>query len=173
VANGRLRFQHNPDRFGNKPKGEEYPEGIMYPGPMIRAEVIVPDYLPDTPGHSLMSWRSIIRLLTAWIRGFGKLFEVLKEAGQWENTIIIFMSDNGIAFPGAKTNLYDPAMRLPLLISYPAMVEKGSVSDAMINWTYMTPTTFGYSGICYPKTVPFPVHPTQLATTPGGSLSCH
>ncbi len=126
-----------PDRFGNKPPGEAYPgiEKRTY----NPADVIVPDYLPDNPAtrdELAQYYQSVDRM----DQGFGKLFEVLKETGKWENTIVIFMSDNGIAFPGAKTNLYDPAMRLPFLLSYPPLVEKGSVSDAMISWVDLTPT---------------------------------
>ncbi len=133
-----------PDRFGNKPAGEEY-DGII-----TRAynpeDVIVPDYLPDTQetrDELAQYYQSVDRM----DQGFGKLFEVLKETGNWENTIIIFMSDNGIAFPGAKTNLYDPAMRLPLLVYYPALAEKGSVSNAMVNWSYIAPTLLDILGL--------------------------
>lgn len=126
-----------PDRFGNKPPGEEY-QGIVK-RTYDPDEVIVPGYLPDnesTRDELAQYYQAVDRM----DQGFGKLFEVLKETGKWDNTIVIFMSDNGIAFPGAKTNLYDPAMRLPFLFSYPAMVEKESVSDAMISWSDLAPT---------------------------------
>jgi N-sulfoglucosamine sulfohydrolase len=131
-----------PDRFGNRPEG--------YPGVETRLfqpeDVIVPEYLPDNLAtrHELAQYYQSVNRMD---QGFGRLFDVLKETGNWENTIVIFLSDNGIAFPGAKTNLYDPAMRLPLVFYYPPLIEKGSVSNAMVNWTYLTPTILDILGI--------------------------
>lgn len=124
-----------PDRFGNKPEGYEGVTNKTY----SPDEVIVPDYLPDNLAtrHELAQYYQSVDRMD---QGFGRLFDILKETGHWDNTIVVFMSDNGIAFPGAKTNLYDPAMRLPLLIYYPPIISKGSVTDAMVNWTDLTPT---------------------------------
>jgi len=106
----------------------------------------VPEYLPDNLAtrHELAQYYQSVDRMD---QGFGKLFDILKETGHWENTIIVFMSDNGIAFPGAKTNLYDPAMRLPLLFYYPPLIGKGSVTGAMVNWADITPTLLDMVGL--------------------------
>ena len=46
------------------------------------------------------------------------------------NTYIIFLSDNGIAFPGSKTTLYEPGMRLPLLVDGPGLTKPGVINNA-------------------------------------------
>ena len=131
-----------PDRFGNRPEG--------YPGVETRTylpeAIIVPDYLPDNLAtrHELAQYYQSVDRMD---QGFGRLFDILKETGHWENTIIVFMSDNGIAFPGAKTNLYDPAMRLPLVMAYAPIIEKDAVSDAMVNWSDITPTLLDMAGL--------------------------
>ena len=40
-------------------------------------------------------------------------------AGLLDDTLIILSSDNGIAFPSGRTNLYEPGMREPFFISHP------------------------------------------------------
>ena len=50
-----------------------------------------PYFIPDTPAAR----KEII-------------LDELRQAGFEENTLVIFSSNNGIPFPGAKTNLYNP-----------------------------------------------------------------
>jgi N-sulfoglucosamine sulfohydrolase len=40
--------------------------------------------------------------------------QLLQETGKDKNTIVICISDNGIAMPGAKTTLYAPGMPVPV-----------------------------------------------------------
>jgi N-sulfoglucosamine sulfohydrolase len=66
--------------------------------------------------------------------------QMLKESGKADNTIVIYISDNGMAFPGAKTTLYEPGMKLPCIIKDPSSKLKNTSSDAMISWVDLTPT---------------------------------
>jgi N-sulfoglucosamine sulfohydrolase len=102
-------------------------------------EVDVPPYLPDTPEcrEELAAYYGSVQRMD---RGVGRLIEVLKELGRWEDTLVIYISDNGIAFPGSKTTLYEPGMRLPCLIRYPDAPQQGGVCDAMVTWADLTPT---------------------------------
>lgn len=130
-----------PDRFGNRDEGYE---GVVR-RTFTRDDVIVPDYLPDTPecrDELAQYYQSVDRL----DQGVGRLIQHLKETGKWENTLIMYISDNGIAFPGAKTNLYDPGMRLPCIIKLPGNRQAGTESDAMINWASIAPTFLDYAG---------------------------
>jgi len=43
----------------------------------------------------------------------------LQSAGFADNTLVMYTSDNGIPFPRGRTNLYEPGMAEPLLISSP------------------------------------------------------
>ena len=79
--------------------------------------------------------------------GVGRLFSHLKTAGVWDHTLVIYISDNGIAFPGAKTTLYQPGINLPCIIKNPGGTNGGAVSDAMINWADLTPTILDMAGV--------------------------
>jgi len=73
--------------------------------------------------------------------------DILEDSGKVENTVIIYISDNGIAFPGAKTTTYDPGIKLPCIIKAPGQKGKGIVKDEMISWVDLTPTIMDYAGI--------------------------
>lgn len=42
------------------------------------------------------------------VLGVGLVLKELENAGFKDNTLVIYTSDNGIPFPNARTNLYDP-----------------------------------------------------------------
>lgn len=131
-----------PNSFGNKPEG--------YPGvtetTFSTDQVLVPPYLPDTKEcreELAQYYQSVARM----DQGFGRLFRYLKETGNWDNTIIVYISDNGIPFEGAKTNQYQPSLNLPCLVKLENSASKGTVNNAMINWADLTPTFLDYAGV--------------------------
>lgn len=131
-----------PNRFGNRSAG--------YDGVLEREftadQVIVPEFLPDSKesrSELAQYYQSVARM----DQGIGKLFEHLKEANVWENTIILYISDNGIAFEGAKTNHYQPAINLPCILKTNNKEDIGKTFLAYINWADITPTLLDYAGI--------------------------
>jgi len=109
------------------------------------ADVIVPPYLPDTPecrGELAKYYGSVQRADAGLVR----LIEILKETGHWTDTLVIYVSDNGIAFPGAKTTLYEPGMRLPCVVRNPRAAKVGVVTDAMVTWADLLPTVLEFAG---------------------------
>ena len=116
-------------------------------------KVIVPPWLPDIP-----EVRDELALYYASVRrvdkAFGALVDALKRTGAYENTLIIYLSDNGAPFPGSKTNVYEPGIRLPLIVRKPAQVRRGSVNAAMVSWVDITPTILDFAGIKVPAVPP-------------------
>ncbi len=105
---------HRPNPFGNRPEGYEGVASEYYDP----AKVVVPNFLPDTPvsrAELAMYYESISRIDA----GLGQLVDNLKAMGEYDNTVIIFTSDHGMAFPGAKTTLYEPGMRVPMIVKTP------------------------------------------------------
>lgn len=131
-----------PNSFGNRPEG--YP-GIA-PVTYRPEQVLVPPFLPDTPecrSELAEYYQSVSRV----DQGVGRLIGLLKSAGQYENTLIIYISDNGAAFPGAKTTLYEPGIRLPCIVRSPRQPVSGTVEDAMISWADLAPTILDFAGV--------------------------
>ena len=130
-----------PDRFGNGPKYEGVTE-IIYD----ESKLTVPPFLPNTPAckaELAQYYQSISRV----DQGVGKLIEILKDSGEYDNTLILYLSDNGMAFPGAKTTLYEPGIRLPLIVRSPDQKSRGRTSDALVSWVDLTPTVLAFAGV--------------------------
>ncbi len=76
----------------------------------------------------------------------GTVLRALEEAGLAEETLVIFTTDHGIAFPGAKCHLTDRGTGVALAIRPPggAAVRQ---SDALVSHLDVLPTVFDYLGI--------------------------
>lgn len=134
---------HGPDRFGNPAPGKSFPgiEEVVYDP----KDVIVPGFLPDTPtcrAELAQYYQSCSRI----DQGLGRLIEVLKDAGKWDSTLFIYISDHGIAMPGAKTTLYEGGMRSPCIVRNPFNQKRGGKTDAMVSWVDLTPTILDFAG---------------------------
>ncbi|MEM9830902.1 MAG: sulfatase [Bacteroidota bacterium] len=133
---------YQPNRFGNREEGYSGVEDYS----ISPEEVIVPWYLPDLPetrAELVEYYQSVNRV----DQGVGRLFQHLKESEKWDNTVVIYISDNGIAFQGAKTNIYEPGINLPCIVKHTNSKNGGTVSEAVINWSDLTPTILDLAGI--------------------------
>ncbi|MDF2924200.1 MAG: sulfatase [Paenibacillaceae bacterium] len=70
---------------------------------------------------------------------YGIVRQALEESGQWDNTILLFTTDHGIAFPRMKCNLLDTGIGVSLIMHVPGM-EKGKVVDAIVSQVDLFPT---------------------------------
>lgn len=84
----------------------------------------------------------------------GKIVKVLKEEGIYENTILIFTSDNGpvqveSAKPlrGKKATTWEGGQRVPCIISWPAKIPAGTISDEMVLSMDLFPTFIDILGV--------------------------
>jgi len=117
-------------------------------------EVILPPYLPDRPEVSrefTEYYRSVSRL----DQGIGYVLKYLEEIGRMDDTLILYISDNGIPFPGAKTTLYDPGIHLPMIVSSPALEKRGIVNNAMVSYIDIVPTILDWTD-AEPPSYPLP-----------------
>lgn len=86
---------------------------------------------------------SYIDCIEEFDRGLGEIIQVLKDTGEYDNTVIIFTSDNGPgregatgALRGRKNTTFEGGMKVPLLVSYPAGgVGQGTAIESE-NYTY-------------------------------------
>jgi N-sulfoglucosamine sulfohydrolase len=109
-------------------------------------DVVVPYFLPDQPEvrQELAEYYQAVSRLD---HGVGVMLETLRKTGRADSTLVLFLSDNGIPFPGAKTTQYDPGLRLPLLISSPVQKRRGVVNQAMVHWVDIMPTILEWAGV--------------------------
>ncbi len=78
----------------------------------------------------------------------GRLLGLLEQTGQVDETLVLFVSEQGSSFPyGGKWSLYDNGIRVSTLVRWPGRVEMGSVSDALLQYVDVAPTILEAVGI--------------------------
>jgi arylsulfatase A-like enzyme len=92
-------------------------------------------------------------------KSLGDLMKKMKEKGQWENTIIIFMSDNGQPknatlnkpLRGHKLLPYEGGIRVPLIVYWPGHAAKGSENSQYVMVDDLFPTILQMAGVDHSK----------------------
>lgn len=115
------------------------------------ADVIVPPFLPDADStrKDLALYYDEISRLDSYI---GKVMEELKIQGIDENTLVIYMTDNGRPFPRCKTRMYDSGIKTPFILRWPGKVEEGRTSS-MLSSIDIAPTFCELAGAKLPETL--------------------
>jgi len=92
----------------------------------------------------------------------GEIVKTLKEKGFYENTLIIFTSDNGPwlsygnhggsagKLRGGKFDVFEGGFRVPCVISWPDEITPGTVIDELISTIDLLPTLAEFSGYSLP-----------------------
>jgi N-sulfoglucosamine sulfohydrolase len=114
------------------------------------AKVELPYFMPDQP-DARADLADYYRSATRLDFGIGLLMKVLKDLKHEDDTLVIFLSDNGIPFPGAKTTLYDAGLHLPLIIHAPC--RKPGICNALVSYTDIAPTILDWMGLKQPATM--------------------
>ncbi|MDL2232531.1 sulfatase [Ruminococcaceae bacterium OttesenSCG-928-L11] len=71
---------------------------------------------------------------------FGIVLDAIRTAGLADDTIVMFTTDHGIAFPHMKCNLYDTGTGVALMIRYPGNPTAGTATDALVSQIDIFPT---------------------------------
>jgi N-sulfoglucosamine sulfohydrolase len=79
------------------------------------------------------------------------VLDALDDSGQADRTLVVFLSDNGMAFPFAKANCYLHGTRTPLIVRWPGVTRPGSVDDRhFVSGLDLFPTFCDAAGIAIP-----------------------
>ncbi len=87
----------------------------------------------------------------------GRLVAVLRETGQLEDTMVLVTSDNGpemetwpdaayTPFRCAKGSTWEGGVRVPMVVSWPSMIEPGQASDGLFAFSDLLPTVLSLAG---------------------------
>ena len=113
---------------------------------------------PDVQ-HELQ--RIYFGMIAALDDAVGRILDALDEAGVADNTLVVFLSDNGCAgyFPGlcfceplsgGKLTYYEGGVRVPYLLRWPAAVAAGTTIDAPVSTLDILPTALAAAGASAP-----------------------
>ena len=138
---------HRPYCDANKlTKGAEMPSKVYKP-----EDVEVPGFVPDLPGvrKELAMYQNSTRRLDDT---FGKVMQALEESGFAKNTLVVFMTDNGIAIPFAKCNTWFHATKTPFLFRLPGVVKENQRDNShFVSAVDLLPTFLDLTGVEKPK----------------------
>jgi len=160
----------DPHAFRKAPNSREWyfppqvdglPENPLPPGPSTVWEWQQTDS-PEQRERVANYFNAIRRLDD----GIGMLVAALEKARLAENTLIIFLGDNGPPFDRGKTTCYEPGIRTPFLVRWPGVSKPGH-SQALVSSVDILPTILDAAGV----PVPAHVHGRSLRSVMGGGTA--
>jgi len=120
----------------------------------VRDENLAP--WPRTPEIIQASLADYYALITHLDEKVGEIIATLQRNGLYENTIVVYAADNGLAIGShgllGKQNLYEHSMKVPVIIAGPA-VPKGKILEAMVYLYDLFPTLCGICNLPAPNGV--------------------
>ncbi|MBX3420686.1 MAG: sulfatase-like hydrolase/transferase [Pirellulaceae bacterium] len=106
-------------------------------------------------GKSHAQWmRQVSECMLSVDEGVGQLIQTLKQSGQWENTLVVYTSDQGFANGEhglrQKVAPYEATYASPLIVSFPGKIPAGRYCPHSINSPDLVVTLFAWAGIDLP-----------------------
>jgi N-sulfoglucosamine sulfohydrolase len=83
----------------------------------------------------------------------GEVMAELERLGIADNTLVVFMSDNGPPFPGSKMTLYDRGTGTPIIMHWPKGIRAGITIEVLANSIDIMPSILNAAGIDIPKDI--------------------
>jgi len=122
-----------------------YHENIVE-NPTDSAKVRLAPYHLDTPEvrRDYALYYDEIRRLDKYV---GLVMRELDRQGIADETMLVFMSDNGRPFPRDKTTIYDSGIRTPFIVRWPNKVKKRGVTKSLVSMIDIAPTFLSVAGV--------------------------
>jgi N-sulfoglucosamine sulfohydrolase len=146
---------HDPHRpfAGSEQEMQQWGEDLpSVTRTIMPQDVIVPVFLPDLPEvrkEMAEYYTSVYRCDQV----VGAVLQALEDSGLNDNTLVVFMSDNGVSLPFGKGNCYLNSNKTPWIMRWPGQLSPGTVDS-----------THFISGIDFMPTV---LHALHLSKTTG------
>lgn len=135
---------------GVVPAGDGHLSGLLARKYAARNRAKYGDKLDDSTSDATIRDRA--EMLLSIDDGLGRIFDQLEASGQLDSSVIILTGDNGYFYGehGLSTERrlpYEEAVRAPLLVRYPGMVEPGVKIDALVSSVDLAPTILELAGV--------------------------
>jgi len=138
--------------FGCREPHRVYERGIGLRSGKRLDDVTVPSYWPDTETvrSDILDYYYEIE----WFdRHLERMLASIEQMGELENTLVVVTSDNGMPFPRAKVNLYDPGVHMPLAIRWGDRIGAGRVVEDFVSHIDFAPTFLEAAGLRPPDSM--------------------
>ncbi|MDR1865831.1 MAG: sulfatase [Bacteroidales bacterium] len=108
-------------------------------------KLILPPHLIDSK-----PFRNIYRKYLAEVKVLdeqvGAVLKMLEETGRLDNTLIMFLGEQGAQFPGGKWTCWDYGQSSALIVRYPQQIKAGTTSQAIVQYEDILPTLVEFAG---------------------------
>jgi arylsulfatase A len=122
----------------------------------------------------------IYGMVTRLDRNIGRLLEAIDAEGLREDTVVLFLTDNGgvsrffkAGLRGNKASVYEGGIRVPLLVRWPSRFPSGATVEAMAHITDLFPTLCELIGAKVPADRPIDGRSLMGLLNDGGGASPH
>ncbi len=153
-----LSQKRQPDQpfcfwFGSTDPHRAFEKGSGLAKGKTLQEAEVPPFLPDTPEirSDLLDYAIEIERFDS---DLGEMIALMEDAGELDHTVVIVTSDNGMAFPRAKANVYEYGIHMPLAMRWGAGVPGGRTVDDLVGFVDLTATIYEITGVVPPSAFP-------------------
>jgi arylsulfatase A-like enzyme len=155
-------FSREAVDFITRHKDEEFFLYLPYNAPHTPLQV-TEKYYARFPHIEDERERIFAAMVSAVDDGIGWIFETLKKEGLWEDTMVIFFSDNGCAtyteacfndpLLGGKLSLFEGGQRVPFMLQYPRELKGGQEYDRPVSSLDVLPTALMLGGGTIPENI--------------------
>jgi arylsulfatase A-like enzyme len=140
-------------------RNREQPFVAFYACPFVHIPTVTTPLSPDANAPEREQFAGMVRYMDAQV---GRLEKELERLGLRENTILIFMTDNGTpskmnaaaggqAVKGGLGTMSENGLDVPLIVNCPARVPPGRVSEVLTDCSDIFPTLLELAGAPVPK----------------------
>lgn len=112
------------------------------------------DYMYDGEINFETFYRSYLETLLSVDESVSRVLDYLKANGLDQNTMVMYMGDNGFSFGEHglidKRHAYEESMRVPMMVRCPSLIKGGSTTEALVQNIDVGPTLLEYAGVSTP-----------------------
>lgn len=121
----------------------------------------------QAPEEEIAKYRGLVKeeklaryyaAVTRMDAAIGRVLDAVDAAGETDNTIVIFLSDNGgsgnggnAPLRGSKSTMWEGGLRVPFLMKWPGKIPPGTVTDEFLTSLEVLPTLLAATGTPAPE----------------------
>ena len=121
------------------------PWTIGDPGQFKLDELKLPPTFADIPAVR-RDYAKYLAEIAALDKQIGVILKALDDTAQAGNTLVLFTSEQGAQWPGAKWTAWEQGMHTGFMVRWPGKVKPGSQTDAMVQYADVVPTFIDAAG---------------------------
>ncbi|MCL2304549.1 MAG: sulfatase [Planctomycetaceae bacterium] len=107
----------------------------------------LPPHWADTP-ETRVAYTKYLAEVSFLDHQVGELLAIVDQHGLQDNTVVVFLSEQGAQFPGAKWTCWEQGLHAGALIRWPGKIQPATHSDALIQYVDFLPTFLEVARSC-------------------------